>query len=117
MCVSNCVSNLDGDVLRICMKAADGESPGCLQEHGLRDLPTMTYPEARGGPGAGGVTLCCTRVQEAVGYVYYKDAGDGLERLKDLCSAIPVHCVFGDRPDIMCGHNFCLMTWTVLLPY
>ena len=49
--------------------------------------------------------------------MYYKDAGDGLERLKDLCSAIPVHCVFGDRPDIMCGHNFCLMTWTVLLPY
>ncbi|PIL24611.1 hypothetical protein GSI_12495 [Ganoderma sinense ZZ0214-1] len=65
-------------------------------EHGLRDLPTMTYPEAQGG-----VTLCCTRAQEAVGYVYYKDAGDGLERLKDVCPTIPVHCILGDRFDII----------------
>ena len=31
-----------------------------LQEEGLRDLPTSTYPEKQG------VTLKCTRVQEAV---------------------------------------------------
>ncbi|KAM5530942.1 hypothetical protein V8D89_015387 [Ganoderma adspersum] len=65
-------------------------------EYGLRDLPTMTYPDAQGG-----VTLCCTRAQETVGYVYYQDAGDGLDRLKDICPAIPVHCIFGDRPDII----------------
>ena len=56
----------------------------------------MTYPEAQNG-----VTLCCTRAQEAVGYVYYKDAEDGLERLKDVCRTIPVHCILGDRFDIM----------------
>ncbi|KAI1791877.1 alpha/beta-hydrolase [Ganoderma leucocontextum] len=65
-------------------------------EYGLRDLPTMTYPDAQSG-----VTLCCTRVQEVAGYIHNQDSVDTLERLKDICPVIPVHCVFGDRTDLI----------------
>ena len=35
--------------------------PHCEQEHGLRPLPTAEYPDVKDG-----VTLKCTRKQEAV---------------------------------------------------
>lgn len=31
----------------------------------------------------------------------YQDAFDGLDRLKELCPVIPVHCIFGERYDLM----------------
>ncbi|KAI0316911.1 alpha/beta-hydrolase [Amylostereum chailletii] len=69
---------------------------GLYIDHALRDLPTGTYPDVEGG-----VTLACTRVQEAVGYVYHQDGIDSLDWLKELCPAIPVHCIFGGRLDMV----------------
>lgn len=37
--------------------------------------------------------------------MYFQDAFDGLERLKDLCPAIPVHCIFGKRIDMVYVHR------------
>lgn len=67
-----------------------------MQEYALCDLPTPTYPDS-----ISGVTLCCTRVQEAVGYIYHQDAIDAINRLSELCPVIPVHTIFGGRPDMM----------------
>lgn len=66
------------------------------KEFALRDLPTATYPDAQGG-----VTLCCTRQQEVTGYTYYQDAIDGVDRLTELCGVLPVHCIFGEKNDLM----------------
>ncbi|KAI0730568.1 alpha/beta-hydrolase [Earliella scabrosa] len=74
-------------------------TPRCLDlfvEHALRDLPTAIYPDHTHG-----VTLCCTRDQEVGGYSYNEDGFDSLDRLKDVCPAIPVHCVFGEREDVI----------------
>ncbi|KAJ2974055.1 hypothetical protein NUW54_g11954 [Trametes sanguinea] len=60
-------------------------------EHALCDMPTAAHPDLQEG-----VTLSTTREQEAWGYSGYDDAHASLERLKDLCPAIPVHSVFGD---------------------
>ncbi|KAJ6498321.1 alpha/beta-hydrolase [Mycena vulgaris] len=65
-------------------------------EYGLRDLPTAAYPDR-----ANGVTLSCTRKQEAAGYIYHQDGVDANERLKALCPKIPVHCVFGAEIDLV----------------
>ncbi|KAJ6456447.1 alpha/beta-hydrolase [Mycena sanguinolenta] len=64
--------------------------------YGLRDLPTASYPDR-----ANGVTLSCTREQEAVSYIYHQDGVDGNECLSDLCPRIPVHCVFGSEIDLV----------------
>jgi len=66
------------------------------QQYGLRDLPTAAYPDR-----ANGVTLSCTREQEAAGYMYHQDGVDGNERLEDLCPKIPVHCIFGAEIDLI----------------
>jgi hypothetical protein len=66
------------------------------QDHGLRDLPTATYPDRKEG-----VTRRCTREQEAQSYLYFEDAFDSLDRLKELCSAIPVHSIFGTEIDLV----------------
>ncbi len=68
------------------------------QQYGLRDLPAAISPSE----SSGGVTLCCSRVQEVAGYAYVQDGVDSLNRLKFLCSFIPVHCVFGERADVVC---------------
>ncbi|RDX51314.1 alpha/beta-hydrolase [Lentinus brumalis] len=65
-------------------------------EYALRDLPTAIYPDR-----ADGVTLCCTRDQEAAGYIYHQDGFDSLDRLGELCSVIPVHCIFGEKEDVV----------------
>jgi hypothetical protein len=66
------------------------------QEYALCDLPTPAYPNR-----ADGVTLCCTRVQETVGYIYYQDAIDAINRVSELCQAIPVHTISGSKIDIV----------------
>ncbi|KAI0363879.1 alpha/beta-hydrolase [Pilatotrama ljubarskyi] len=63
-------------------------------EHALRDLPTALYPDKKEG-----VTLAAARDQEAGGYSHHEDAFAAMERLKELCPAIPVHCVFGEIND------------------
>ncbi|THH31621.1 hypothetical protein EUX98_g2571 [Antrodiella citrinella] len=65
-------------------------------KYGLHDLPTRTYPDRTDG-----VTLACTRIQEASGYIYYQDGIDSLDRLSELCSIIPVHCILGDRVEVV----------------
>ena len=52
-------------------------------------MPTGTYPDNEG------VTLACTRIQEAAGYSYQQDGINGLDHLSILCPVIPIHCVFG----------------------
>ncbi|KAJ6511479.1 alpha/beta-hydrolase [Mycena vitilis] len=69
-------------------------------EFALRDLPTATYPETQGG-----VTLCCTRQQEVTGYTYYQDAIDGVDRLTEICAALPVHCIFGEKNDLVAAET------------
>ncbi|KAH9847864.1 alpha/beta-hydrolase [Lenzites betulinus] len=64
-------------------------------KHGLRDLPTVTYPDKEG------VTLTHTRVQESTGYTHHADAFISLERLKEFCSIIPVHCIFGQNNEMV----------------
>ncbi|KAI9060876.1 alpha/beta-hydrolase [Trametes sanguinea] len=65
-------------------------------EHALCDLPTAAHPDLQEG-----VTLSTTREQEAWGYGGYDDAHASLERLKELCPAIPVHSVFGGQIDMV----------------
>lgn len=67
-----------------------------MQDHGLRDMPTATYPDT-----SGGVTLACTREQEAAGYAYTDDGIAALDRLSDICPVLPVHAVFGSRKDVV----------------
>ncbi|TCD67196.1 hypothetical protein EIP91_000423 [Steccherinum ochraceum] len=64
--------------------------------YGLRELPTAAYPDQKEG-----VTLACTREQEAMCYTCLQDGVDSLERLAFVCAAIPVHCIFGDRIDFV----------------
>ena len=82
-------------------------SNGDLQEHGLRDLPTAVYPDRKEG-----VTLCCTRDQEAVSYTYGGEEGiAAIDRLEELCKVIPVHVIYGGNADIMCASLHSLLLW------
>ncbi|TCD61768.1 hypothetical protein EIP91_007970 [Steccherinum ochraceum] len=63
-------------------------------DHGLRSLPTGTYPDRHDG-----VTLACTRVQEAAGYIYLEDGIDAMNELSKLCPAIPVHCILAGKKE------------------
>ncbi|KAI0058256.1 alpha/beta-hydrolase [Artomyces pyxidatus] len=65
-------------------------------DHGLRDLPTAKYPDLKTG-----VTLSCTRDQESFSYSQFQDCVDGLERLEELCTAIPVDCILGGVASIV----------------
>jgi len=65
-------------------------------KYGLRDLPTATYPDNKEG-----VTRSCTREQAAQSYIYFEDAFDSLDRLKDLCHTIPVHTILGTNQDLV----------------
>ncbi|KAH8096998.1 Alpha/beta hydrolase fold-1 [Cristinia sonorae] len=58
-------------------------------EHGLRDLPTITYPDKEG------VTLTCTRQQEVACYSDNLGRARAYKYLATLCSEIPVHFVHG----------------------
>ena len=66
------------------------------QEHALHDLPTAAYPNRHEG-----VTLACTRIQDSAAYTKFKLGFTALDRLKDLCASLPVHCIFGDTLDMV----------------
>jgi len=66
-------------------------------KYGLRDHPTHTHEVSP----FDGVTLACTRDQEAS---MYRDKDGSTAPVKDLdviCSQIPVHVVFGGNPDYL----------------
>jgi len=65
-------------------------------ENALRDLPTGTYPDQQTG-----VTLACPRSQEILGYLDFEGAIRSLELLSVYCPIIPVHCIIGNRPDLV----------------
>ncbi|KXN84100.1 hypothetical protein AN958_00458 [Leucoagaricus sp. SymC.cos] len=68
--------------------------------YGLQDLPTASYPDKTEG-----VTLSCTREQEAAGYIYHDDGLESLEILKRLCHVIPIHVTFGTRIDLVAAET------------
>jgi len=58
-------------------------------EHGLRDLPTTTYPDQQG------VTLTCTKAQEVASYSDQLGRARAAKYLSTLCSQLPVHMIQG----------------------
>jgi hypothetical protein len=87
-----------------------------VQRYGLRELPTLTYPDK-----AQGVTLTCTKVQETVRYclpllpdfldshplqaTYSENTGHVHSRrfLSTFCKDVATHVVFGAIPDMLCA--------------
>ncbi|KZT63155.1 alpha/beta-hydrolase [Daedalea quercina L-15889] len=69
-------------------------------DHGLRDLPTAEYPDKREG-----VTLKCTKTQEAACYRDHYNTGRirAYNYLPTLCAARPVHVLFGAIDDYIPG--------------
>ncbi|KAI0640649.1 alpha/beta-hydrolase [Trametes meyenii] len=81
---------------RIPWKRWDPRAFELFIEHGLLDLPTAAYPDTQQG-----VTLAASRVQESWGYSHHEDGFAALDRLSEICSTIPVHCVFGAVNDFI----------------
>ena len=87
-----------------------------VQRYGLRELPTLAYPDK-----ARGVTLKCTKVQETVRYcrpllpafldshpvqaTYTESPGHVHSRrfLSTFCKDVPTHVIFGAIPDMLCA--------------
>ncbi|ETW77082.1 hypothetical protein HETIRDRAFT_327342 [Heterobasidion irregulare TC 32-1] len=65
-------------------------------KHGLRDLPTLTYPDKQG------VTLTCTKIQEAATYRDSHGRFAALRYLATFCADVPTHAVFGAIADYVC---------------
>ncbi|KAI0329983.1 hypothetical protein GY45DRAFT_1324220 [Cubamyces sp. BRFM 1775] len=63
-------------------------------QHGLRDLPTAEYPDKTEG-----VTLTCTKVQEAACYRDKLGRTKAYRYLPHLCDVLPVHFIWGEIPD------------------
>lgn len=63
-------------------------------EHGMRDLPTETYPDHETG-----VTLKCPKAQEAACFRDLIGQVRALEFLKTLCTFVPVHLIYGEIDD------------------
>ncbi|RPD64180.1 alpha/beta-hydrolase [Lentinus tigrinus ALCF2SS1-7] len=80
----------------------DTWTPRCLDlfvEYALRDLPTSTYPDRKEG-----VTLCCTREQEAATYTYGGDDGfAAIDNLAEHSKLIPVHLIYGENANLVPG--------------
>lgn len=87
-----------------------------MQKYGLRDHPTHTHEVSP----FDGVTLACTRDQEAVSQclmhlvrwinfgvapqLMYRDKDGATTPIQDLnviCNRIPVHVIFGGNPDYL----------------
>ncbi|KAJ7185421.1 alpha/beta-hydrolase [Mycena filopes] len=81
---------------RLPWKRWDARCLASFVKHGLRDLPTATYPALTHG-----VTLACTRVQETAGYMYEDNGVAATEQLALLCPRIPIHCIFGAENDLV----------------
>lgn len=62
----------------------------------MRELPTGAYPD-----GSEGVTLSATRIQEASAYLDHDRSIASLHRLSDICPVMPVHCIVGERQNIV----------------
>ncbi|CDO78052.1 hypothetical protein BN946_scf184616.g1 [Trametes cinnabarina] len=63
-------------------------------QHGLRELPTATYPEKTEG-----VTLTCTKVQEAACFRDKLGRTKAYRYLPHMCLAMPVHFIWGGIRD------------------
>ncbi|PCH37587.1 alpha/beta-hydrolase [Wolfiporia cocos MD-104 SS10] len=65
-------------------------------DHGMRDLPTVDYPDKTSG-----VTLKCTRAQEAACYRDHTNTGRvrAYNYLATLCAVYPVHVLYGAVDD------------------
>ncbi|KAI0051512.1 alpha/beta-hydrolase [Auriscalpium vulgare] len=66
-------------------------------KYGLRDLPTAYYP------GKEGVTLKCTKIQEAA--TYNNSDASAFSILPHFCAEIPAHVAFGAVADIVPEEN------------
>ncbi|KAJ7806152.1 alpha/beta-hydrolase [Mycena olivaceomarginata] len=62
--------------------------------YGLRELPTMHYPNKTG------VTLACTKEDEAAAYASGDEDFDALWRLNQICEKLPVHIIWADIDDL-----------------
>ncbi|TDL20709.1 alpha/beta-hydrolase [Rickenella mellea] len=65
-------------------------------EYGLRDLPTADYPDKKEG-----VTLKCSKIQEAACYRDPQGPVRAYNYLHTACSIIPVHVIYGAIDDYM----------------
>lgn len=63
-------------------------------EHGFRPLPTRDYPDVKEG-----VTLKCAKSVQGNAHQNIKDQYHALDRLNQICEALPVHAIFGSRMD------------------
>ena len=70
-----------------------------LQTYGLRALPTLYYP------GKQGVTLTCTKVDEAQAYAAGNEDFDALWRLNQICGKVPVHIIWAEVNDLLYVHS------------
>lgn len=66
-------------------------------KYGLRDHPTHTHEVSP----FDGVTLACTRDQEALMYRDKDGATTPVQDLNVICRQIPVHVIFGGNPDYL----------------
>ncbi|KAF8257766.1 Alpha/beta hydrolase fold-1 [Lactarius quietus] len=64
-------------------------------KYGLRELPTLTYPDKTQG-----VTLTCTKVQEFATYCENVGRVKAQRFLATFCKDVPTHVVFGEIADI-----------------
>jgi len=63
-------------------------------EHGLRDLPSAVYPDKKEG-----VTLKCSKLQEAATYRDFLGISMAYRYLKVACTECPVHVIYGSIDD------------------
>ncbi|KAF8351703.1 hypothetical protein F5887DRAFT_931961 [Amanita rubescens] len=66
-------------------------------EHGLRPHPAGKWADAP----FNGVTLACTREQEAAMYRDAEGATEPVEMLNYVCTFLPVHLILGRKHDVM----------------
>ncbi|KAJ7507865.1 alpha/beta-hydrolase [Mycena galericulata] len=62
--------------------------------YGLRELPTVYHPNKQG------VTLSCTKEDEARAYTSGDEDFDALWRLNQICPKLPVHIIWGEVNDL-----------------
>ncbi|KAF8497527.1 Alpha/beta hydrolase fold-1 [Russula emetica] len=68
--------------------------------YGLRELPTLAYPDK-----ARGVTLKCTKVQESATYSENPGNVHSQRFLSNFCKDVPTHVIFGAIPDMFPTEN------------
>ena len=63
---------------------------------------------------AGASELWKTYSPISAGYSFHENGFIALEHLIDLCSAMPVHAVYGAKKDMMCAFQY-ILVWMVTL--